>query len=442
MSARTKRNILRNLDWLTIGLYVTLVLLGLLVIYSTNYDPDSPSLFNFNSDPGRQLIWMGLCTLICVVLLNTEGEFFIRFSVISYIVVVVLLIAVLLIGKKVGGARAWFGVGSFGIQPSEFSKTTISLLLAWFISRPGTRLRSFSVRAKAILIIGLPAGLILLQPDVGTLLVFAAYVFALYREGLSGNILIVGFGTVILAIVAILTGASVVNYPFIGEESGIYVLALILLIIGGLGFLVIRNFILPRYRKKYNRILSFSLLGAVIFSLALNTIIEGVMQPHQRERIYVLFGMNVDNPDADYNIRHAKAAIGSGGWTGKGMLNGPMTRYNFVPEQHTDFIFCTIGEEWGFFGGTLIVVLFMVLILRIIALAERQRSQFSRVYGYCVASILFIHVLINIGMVLGIAPVIGIPLPFFSYGGSSLLGFTIMLMIMVRLDAERFSVFR
>lgn len=442
MSVRTKRSIVRNLDWLTIGLYAVLVLLGLFIIYSTNYDPDANVLFDMNSDPGRQLVWMGICAVICVVLLNTEGEFFIRFSVISYIVVAFLLVLVLLIGKKVGGAQSWLGVGSMGIQPSEFSKTTIALLLAWFISRPGTRLKSIATRVKVLLIIGLPAGLILLQPDVGTLLVFAAYVFALYREGLSGNILIVGFGTVILAIVAILAGAADVNYPFYGLASGIYVLALVLILGAALALFAVRSFVLPRYRKANYRLVLLTFAGALVFSMGVKTAIEDVMRPHQRERIYVLFGMDVENPDADYNIRHAKAAIGSGGLTGKGFLNGPMTRYSFVPEQHTDFIFCTVGEEWGFFGGTLVVVLFMVLILRIIALAERQRSQFSRIYGYCIASVFFMHVLINIGMVLGIAPVIGIPLPFFSYGGSSLLGFTIMLMIMVRLDAERFSVFR
>lgn len=442
MSTREQRNVLRNLDWLTIGLYSALVLLGLVTIYSTNYDPDFSGFINFNADPGRQLIWIAICVVLCIVVLNIEGEFFIRFSVISYVVVALLLVLVLVAGKKVGGARAWFGVGSFGIQPSEFSKTTISLFLAWLISRPGVRLKSFKTRVQALVIIGLPAGLILLQPDVGTLLVFAAYVFALYREGLSGNILIIGFATVILAVIAILAGAAEVEYPFIGIESGIYVLCGILVLAGLLTMLFVQSFVVPRYRKRHYRTVLFSLVGALVFSLAVKTIIEDVMRPHQRERIYVLFGMDVDNPDADYNIRNAKAAIGSGGWSGKGFLNGPMTRYNFVPQQHTDFIFCTVGEEWGFLGGTLVVVLFMVLIMRIIALAERQRSQFSRVYGYCVASVFFMHVLINVGMVLGIAPVIGIPLPFFTYGGSSLLAFTIMLMIMVRLDAERFSVFR
>ncbi|MGF1565171.1 MAG: rod shape-determining protein RodA, partial [Flavobacteriales bacterium] len=442
MSARNQRNVFRNFDWLTIGLYGVLVVLGLLNIYSTNYDPEAKTWLSFATDPGRQLIWMGICAVLCVVILNIEGEFFIRFSVITYLSVLLLLVLVLLVGSERNGAKAWFGIGSFGIQPSEFAKTSIALLLAWFLSRPGTKFKSLGTRLGAVAIIALPAALIMLQPDVGTILVFIAFVFALYREGLSGNILIIGFGTVILAIVSILAGAADVNYPWFGEQSGIYVLLLVLFGLGILGMVGVSNFVLPRYRRVNYRTVVLSTLGAILLSLAVKTVVEDVMKGYQRERIYVLFGMDVTNPDADYNIRHAKAAIGSGGLTGKGYLNGPMTRYSFVPEQQTDFIFCTVGEEWGFIGGTLIIALFLTLILRIIALAERQRSQFSRIYGYCVASILFMHVLINVGMVLGVAPVIGIPLPFFSYGGSSLLGFTVLLMIMVRLDAERFSVFR
>ncbi|MCH2198468.1 MAG: rod shape-determining protein RodA [Flavobacteriales bacterium] len=441
MSATRRQEIRKNLDWVTLGLYFLLVLIGWTAIYSANFDPDHQAIFDFKADHGKQLIWMGICTFIALVLLNTEGEFFIRFSVISYVSVLVLLILVLIIGKKVGGARSWFGVGSFGIQPSEFAKTTTALMLAWFIAQTGPRFKALSTRIQAALVIGIPAGLILLQPDAGTVLVFAGLVFALYREGLSGNILIVGFGAIILAIVAILSGATTVEYPGFGEQSGIYVMLFVLVILGALIFFGVRSFTLPRYRRKNYRIVALSLAGALAFSFAVNFGIEEILQPHQRERIYVLFGMN-ENPDADYNIRHAKAAIGSGGWTGKGYLNGPMTRYKFVPEQHTDFIFCTIGEEWGFFGSMFVVALFIALILRVIHLAERQRSQFSRVYGYSVASILFMHLLINVGMVLGIAPVIGIPLPFFSYGGSSLMGFTILLMIMLRLDGERFSVFR
>lgn len=441
MSATRRRDIRKNLDWTTIGLYALLVMIGWTAIYSANFEVEHAAVFDFSADHGRQIIWMGVCAFIALVLLNTEGEFFIRFSVISYLVVLLMLILVLIIGKKVGGARSWFGFGSFGIQPSEFAKTATTLMLAWFIARTGSRFKALKTRLQAALIIAVPAGLILLQPDAGTVLVFAGLVFALYREGLSGNILLVGFGAIVLAVVAILTGAATVDYPFVGEQSGIYSMLIGLLILGALLFLGVRTFTLPRHRKKNNRVVLITLIGALGFSYVVNYGIETVLKPHQRERIYVLFGMN-ENPDADYNIRHAKAAIGSGGWTGKGYLNGPMTRYDFVPEQHTDFIFCTIGEEWGFFGSFFVVTLFIVLILRIISLAERQRSQFSRVYGYGVASILFMHLLINVGMVLGIAPVIGIPLPFFSYGGSSLMGFTILIMIMLRLDAERFSVFR
>ncbi len=441
MNATRRQDIRRNIDWVTIGLYAVLVLVGWTAIYSANYDPAQSEIFKFNADHGRQIIWIGVCAFIALILLNTEGEFFIRFSVISYALVLILLVLVLLIGKKVGGARSWFGVGSFGIQPSEFAKTTATLMLAWYVAQAGSRFKALKTRLTAALIIAFPAGLILLQPDAGTVLVFAGLVFALYREGLSGNILLFGFGAIILAVVAILTGASTLDYPLLGEQSGIFALLLGLILLGGLLIFGVRGFTLPRYRPKNYRFVLAVLIASLGFSYAVNYGVESVLKPHQRERIYVLFGMN-QNPDADYNIRHAKAAIGSGGWTGKGYLNGPMTRYDFVPEQHTDFIFCTIGEEWGFFGSFFVVALFVVLILRIIALAERQRSQFSRVYGYGVASILFMHLLINVGMVLGIAPVIGIPLPFFSYGGSSLMGFTILIMIMLRLDAERFSVFR
>ncbi len=441
MTAQRSGDIRRNLDWVTLLITVTLVLFGWVTIYSAAYDPEHAGIFDFKSDHGKQMIWIGICAVIGLVLLNTEGEFFIRFSVISYVVVLILLILVLIIGKKVGGARSWFGIGSFSIQPSEFAKTTTALMLAWFIAQTGSKFKALSTRLQAGLVLLVPAGLIMLQPDAGTVLVFMGFVFAMYREGLSGNLLIVGFGAIILTIVAILTGATTFEYLFVGEQSGIFMMLIVLLGIGGLLFLGVRTFTLPRYRKKNNRIVLLSLIASLGFSYAVNFGIEDVLKPHQRERIYVLFGMN-SNPDAAYNINNAKAAIGAGRWTGKGFMNGPMTRYKFVPEQHTDFIYSTIGEEWGFLGSTLVIALFIALILRIIALAERQRSQFSRVYGYAVASILFMHVLINIGMVLGIAPVIGIPLPFFSYGGSSLMGFAILIFIMLRLDAERYSVFR
>ena len=266
--------------------------------------------------------------------------------------------------------------------------------------------------------------------------------FVLYREGLSGNVLLLGVAALVLSVLTIILGASESWYPFIGMSSGFWWLLTAIIVLGLLAIVVLRAATLPRYRKIKTIWSALILLGSVMLTTGLHFGMEHVLQPHQKERIHVLFGIDVNNPDADYNIRHAQAAIGSGGWTGKGWNQGPMTAFGFVPEQETDFIFCTVGEEWGFLGSTVVVILFIALILRVLHLAERQRSHFTRIYAYAVASILFIHFLVNVGMVIGLAPVIGIPLPFFSYGGSSLLGFTLLLGILLRLDAERFYVLR
>jgi rod shape determining protein RodA len=267
-------------------------------------------------------------------------------------------------------------------------------------------------------------------------------VFVLYREGLSGNVLLLGVSALVLAVLTILFGANESWYPFVGTDTGFWWFLISFAVFGTCTLLLTRAATLPRYRKRTTLWGTMILLGGMVFSTGLHLGMEHILQRHQRERIHVLFGIDVDNPDADYNIRHAKAAIGSGGWTGKGWAQGPMTAYGFVPEQETDFIFCTVGEEWGFLGSTGVVLLFVFLILRVLHLGERQRSPFTRIYAYAVASILFMHVLVNVGMVLGLAPVIGIPLPFFSYGGSSLMGFTLLMGILIRLDAERFSVLR
>ena len=359
-----------------------------------------------------------------------------------YLVVLALLAAVLVVGKKVGGARSWFGVGSFGIQPSEFAKTATSLMVAWYLSRDGRPWRTLATRLQSLAIIAIPAGLILLQPDAGTVLVFGGFVFVLYREGLSGNVLLLGVSALVLSVLTILFGASESWYPFVGMDTGFWWLLISLAVLGTLVLMLVRAATLPRFRKRTTRWGILLLMGGMLFSTGLHVGMENILKKHQRERIHVLFGIDVDNPDADYNIRHAKAAIGSGGWTGKGFAQGPMTAYGFVPEQETDFIFCTVGEEWGFLGSTGVVMMFVFLILRVLHLAERQRSPFTRMYAYAVASILFMHVLVNVGMVLGLAPVIGIPLPFFSYGGSSLMGFTLLIGILLRLDGERFTILR
>ena len=421
-------------------LVIALVTLGWLNIVSATAEAEV--VWDMGGKAGKQLIWMGVCAVLMTGLLAVEGEFYIRTSVLHSLVVLALLAAVLVVGKKVGGARSWFGVGSFGIQPSEFAKTATSLMVAWYLSRDGRPWRTLKTRLQSLAIIVVPAGLILLQPDAGTVLVFGGFVFVLYREGLSGNVLLLGVSALVLSVLTILFGASESWYPFVGMSTGFWWLLLSLGVLGSLVLVLVRAATLPRFRTRTTRWGMLLLIGGMLFSTGLHMGMENILKKHQRERIHVLFGIDVDNPDADYNIRHAKAAIGSGGWTGKGFAKGPMTAYGFVPEQETDFIFCTVGEEWGFLGSAGVVMMFVFLILRVLHLAERQRSPFTRMYAYAVASILFMHVLVNVGMVLGLAPVIGIPLPFFSYGGSSLMGFTLLIGILLRLDGERFTILR
>lgn len=433
----------QRLDWLTAGLVALLMLMGAANILSATGGAETlADGFDWSSKAAKQVMWIGACVLLTLVIVNIEGEFFIRTAVLNYAIHLLLLAAVLVVGKKIGGARSWFGFGGFSLQPSEWAKPATALMLAWFLSRGDGRLRDLRTRLSALLIAGIPAGLILLQPDAGTVLVFLGFVFTLYREGLSGNVLIIGFSALILAIATILTGATTLNYPFYGPGSAIFLFIGLFVVAGGLVVRFAVASAVPRSRRTIRRIGLASIVGGVLFSAGLHGGLEKVLKPHQRDRVHVLFGIDVGNPDADYNIRHAKAAIGSGGFNGKGFLSGPMTAYGFVPEQETDFIFCTIGEEWGFIGSATVVLLFAALMLRLLFIAERQRSNFTRIYAYGAVSILFMHFLINIGMVLGLAPVIGIPLPFFSYGGSSLIGFTLLIFILLRLDAERFAVLR
>lgn len=427
-----KASILKNLDWALVILLTFLVFFGWVNIISATSNIELIDWFDWNGKAGKQLLWIGICAVFSFTIVNIESEFFIRTSMIQYVLTLLLLVAVLIIGKKVGGARSWFSLGGFSLQPSEFAKPTTALALAYYLSRDSSRWKSLKSRILSVIMVSIPAGLILLQPDAGTVIVFAGFVFVLYREGLSGNVLILGFASLIMAIATIL----------IGSWGGIEWFWGGWIVLGSAVLYIIREATVPRKRKSLTVWGSILLIAGLFLSIGLNTGMEKVLKPHQKERIHVLFGIDVKNPDADYNIRHAKAAIGSGGLSGKGWMNGPMTAYSFVPEQETDFIFCTIGEEWGFTGSLTVVLLFALLITRVIYLAERQRSKFTRVYAYGVASILFMHFLVNIGMVLGLAPVIGIPLPFFSYGGSSLLGFTFLLSVLLRLDGERYKMLR
>ncbi|PCJ80776.1 MAG: rod shape-determining protein RodA [Bacteroidetes bacterium] len=441
MSSR-KYSIFKNFDWTTLSIVALMMFFGWINIISATSNIEIVEWLDWSGKGGKQLMWIFICSGLGYLILNIESDFFIRTSVLQYIFTLILLVAVLIVGKKIGGARSWFSLGSFSLQPSEFAKPTTALLLAWYLSRDSTKWRSLKVRVISFLIIGLPALLILLQPDAGTVIVFAGFIFVFYREGLSGNVLIVGFASLIIAITTILIGVTNVHYPYLGLKSGIGMFWILWVIVGAGAIYLVRELTVPRKRAYLTRWGIASIIWGLLISIGLHMGMENVLKSHQRERIHVLFGIDVNNPDADYNIRHAKAAIGSGGLSGKGWMHGPMTAYSFVPEQETDFIFCTVGEEWGFLGSSIVVLLFTFLILRIIFIAERQRSKFTRIYAYGVASILFMHLLVNIGMVLGLAPVIGIPLPFFSYGGSSLLGFTFLIAVLLKLDSERFSILR
>lgn len=457
----TRKNPLMNVDWITVSIYMACVIFGWMNIYSAAIDELHPSPFDISQEYGKQFLFVVISSLLALTVLYMEGDFFNKFSIPIYALFALLLVLVLAIGTTVNGAKAWIQIGGFALQPAEFAKIGVSLMLAKYIANTPSRLSGWQARFVSGVIIIIPAGLIALQPDVGSLLTFAAFILALYREGLSGNILIAGIGGIVLGVVSVISGFSRIDLPFLGERSGVDLLIIIELALGILILFLARNNVVPRNRKKVYWITIGVTIAAASFSYSVNYMIDNVLAPHQKTRIYVTLGLEekadamtdeIDEngevkpqkkkKDPGYNARMAKIAVGNGGLLGQGFMSGPMTRNKFVPERWTDFIFSVIAEEWGFIGSTLVITLFVVLIIRIINLAERQRSQFSRIYGYCVASIFFLHLLINVGMVIGLAPIIGIPLPFMSYGGSSLIAFTLLLFIFLRLDAERLSIFR
>ncbi len=454
---RTRRELIGNLDKPLLLIYILLITMGWVNIYAANYSEAFPSIFDSSREYGMQFIWMCIGLVAGTGLLLFDGEFYRRNAVFVYGGVILLLIAVLLFGREVNGATSWFGVGGFGIQPSEFAKMGTALMVASFLSGVNVIKNKTSAKIKflgflsmpaslltVIGIIGLPALLILLQPDAGTLLVFTSFMLVLYREGLVGNIIFLAIGLVIVAISTLFivkmnwTPMEGVSIP------GELMLSLLFLVIAGLSFLIIQKAVKPRFRKKNIRGLILITITSIAFIWAISWVYNSgsFLQSHHIKRIDVLFGHVEDASGAGYNVTQSKTAIGSGGFAGKGFLQGVLTKYKYVPMQSTDFIFCTVGEEWGFLGSTFVLLLFLTLLLRIIHLAERQRSDFTRIFAYAVASIFFLHILINIGMAIGLAPVIGIPLPFFSYGGSSFISFTAMIFILLRLDSERLAVFR
>jgi rod shape determining protein RodA len=435
-----KRNdIARNTDYGVILIYLILVLMGLTNIYSSTFDESYPNLFSFNKEYGKQIIWILVSLIAGFSILNIEGRFISRATPFFYVFVVFLLIAVLFT-TPINGARSWFNIGGFSFQPSEFAKLGTALMLSKYLNNTSIKIRDVRTRFQVGLLIGIPSVLILLQPDAGTLLVFFSFFLVLYREGLSGNVLLIGLLSGILMILSIFLQEA--NFEINSIDlliSGQMILTLLVLFIGVIIFYLIRLFTFKRDQKKSTSYLIAVIVGAVILINATGYIFNNVFKQRHRDRINLLLGLMEDKKDAGYNIYRAMAAVGSGGFSGKGYRSGVLAneRFKHVPEQGTDFIFCSIGEEWGFIGSSLVIIMFMMFLIKIVSIAERQRNTFSRVYAYCVAGIFFFHLTINVGMIIGLAPVIGIPLPFFSYGGSSLLNFSVLFFILVRLDAER-----
>ena len=408
-----------KIDWLTVALWAVLVLFGWVNIYSSTYNGDQAAVFNFATNHGKQIIWIVGALLMAILILFSEPRFFSNAAYPIYFAVIVLLVATLFLAITVNGGKSWIEIGGFRFQPSEFAKFATALALAKYMSAIDVEWRQMRTKMIVVALIAIPAVLVLAQHDTGSALVFLAFVLPLFREGLSGIILVVGVVAIALFVLAL-----VVNK---------YILLGVLVVVALLYLFVWLN---KRSIKDYWRTFGVLLIcAAFIFSvdLAFNHVLES----HQRERIDVLLGKTEDLQGSGYNVHQSKIAIGSGGIVGKGYLGGTLTKANFVPEKHTDFIFCTVGEEWGWVGSSIVIVLYVWFLVHIIDMAERQRSTFARFYGYSVASILFIHLFVNVGMVLGLVPVIGIPLPFFSYGGSSLLAFTILLFIFIRLDATK-----
>jgi len=474
-----KSNIRLSLDWWSIAIYLILVIGGWLNIYASGYDFDHVSIFNLSGRAGMQMVWILSSLVIGFSLLMIDSDWYDIFGYWIYAFVILLLIATILFSHEVRGSRSWLILGPIRFQSAEFAKFATALGVARLANDHYFNLNKTKDFVKILLLFLFPMGLIVLQKETGTALVFLAFFLVLYREGMSGLIIFSGFCSVLFFVVGIRYGDVSWGETSVGK---LIVLLLIIpcisfilydykkgrhylkyLLIGSLGLIglallislffifdlclavaaiitiivIAFLFLFYKYREKqYLYIAGFALLS-VVFIYSVDYVFDEVLEPHQKIRIEVALGMIDDPSGAGYNVNQSKIAIGSGGLWGKGYLNGTQTKLKYVPEQDTDFIFCTVGEESGFVGSTLVLLLFSILVSRIIFLAERQRSTFIRVYGYSLAAIIFFHILINIGMVIGIMPVIGIPLPFFSYGGSSLWAFTIFLFVFLRLDASR-----
>ena len=406
-----------RIDFISILLYIVLVIMGWMTIYSASLPLEETSIFDISQIYGRQMLFIGLTIPLIFIILFTDAKIFERLSFVFYSLGIILLLGLFVFGVTKKGQTNWYQFGGFGFQPSEFVKIATGLLLAKYISYSQINFKYTKHQIIGLAIIGLPVFLILLQPDAGSAMIFISLIFVLNREGLPSWYFISG-------IVAIgLFFASLVIQPF-------YVVIAIAV------FMVI-HYIFNRKITRNPIVYGLLFLVMTAFTYSVSYVYDSVLEPHQKDRINVLIGDNVDMKREGYNLDQSMIAIGSGGLTGKGYLEGTQTKGGFVPEQHTDYIFTTVGEEWGFIGSFIVIVLFAALFLRIIYLAENQKTKFSRVYGYCVATYLFTHFFVNIAMLIKLFPTIGVPLPFFSYGGSSLWSFTILLFIFIKLDANK-----
>ncbi|MEC4049220.1 rod shape-determining protein RodA [Flavobacterium sp. SUN046] len=409
-----------NIDWISIVIYMALVIMGWLNIYSSSLSSvaEETSIFDFTQIYGKQFLFILFTIPIIFIILFVEPKFYEKFSIIIFAISLLSLAGLFVAGKTIAGQRCWYGIGSFTIQPSEFAKAATSLALAKYLSDVQINLKDINRQIQVLVIVMLPVMLILPQPDPGSALIYSIFFVVLFREGMPGWYLLTGFIAIIIFVLTLAFGN-----PYIVIGITVVILAI--------------NYFRSRLVDR-NIIASAILLVLVSgFSFSVNYVFNNVFKQHHRDRFNILLGKEVDRQGVGYNTNQSEIAIGSGGWVGKGYLEGTQTKGGFVPEQHTDYIFTTVGEEWGFLGCLVVVGLFVALILRIIYLAERQKTKFSRVYGYCTAGIIFIHFFVNIAMVAGVFPTIGVPLPFFSYGGSGLWGFTILLFIFLKMDANK-----
>ncbi len=416
---REDKGIFYRIDWVVVGIYLALVFIGWLNIYAAVYNETHNHIADLTQKYGKQMIFIIAALLLAMGILIIDPKFFSQFAWFIYGFFLIMLVIVIFSGREVAGSKGWFAIAGFGIQPAEFAKMATVLALAKYLGTLDVSIARLRSLVVASLIILVPAIIVLLQHDTGSAIVFLALVIVLYRAGLTG---LVPLAFIVLPVLGILS----LLLP------KLLLVAVLLLAAGGYYFFSNR-------RLRTILIISAIFLGSVGFVFSVDYSVNNILEPHQRNRIHVLLGQDVDLKGAGYNVNQSLIAIGSGRILGKGFLQGTQTKYNFVPEQSTDFIFCTVGEEWGFLGSSVVLFLYLSLFIRIILMAERQRSRFSRYYGYGVASILFFHFAINIGMTLGLVPVIGIPLPFVSYGGSSLWAFTILLFIFIRQDSYRYD---